>query len=133
MIEKLSQTVYKNDRNWNLKEKVTYQDQLSDQIHQAVARFIGSSSISSSVASSEEMKRFIITLFKISKSMNHPNIPLHLDETLTINQKRIRDFILIEGNKTFDIIIKKLKNFKFVNLSIDAAKVLNMKVVHLTI
>ena len=115
------------------KEKVTYQDQLSDKIHQAVAHFIGSSSISSSVASSEEMKRFIITLFNISNNMNRPNIALHLEETLTINQKNIRDFIISEGNKTFDSITKKLSSFKFVNLSIDAATVLNMKVVHSTI
>lgn len=49
------------------------------------------------------------------------------------NKNEMKNSLLDEGNKAFNNMIKKLSNFKFVNLMIDAATVYNMRVVHSTL
>lgn len=49
------------------------------------------------------------------------------------NKNEMKNSLLDEDNKAFNNMIKKLSNFKFVNLMIDAATVYNMRVVHSTL
>ena len=115
------------------RDKITFQSEFNERILHYVAKFIGATSIPSAIASSNEMKQFIISLFEESKKIRDDSIlSYNISHAISLNPKNVRKSLLIEGDKTFYNIVQKLKHFKYVNLSIDAATVLNMKVVHST-
>lgn len=106
------------------------------QLEQASAEFIWSTSLSASIACSNQFKQFLCNITQISidfflKKQQISYNPRSIIQNFSKNE--IKDSILMAGNKAFNEMIKKLCNFRFVNLMIDAGTVINMRVVHSTL
>lgn len=119
------------------KENNSYTNQsFNKNIEELAARFIGSTSISSSVACSEQFRSLIcnISLLSIDFFLRSKSIlkdPRHIVKR--INKNSINQSLISEGCEAFNSMMNSLSKFRFVNLMIDAATVNNMRVVHTTI
>lgn len=108
----------------------------SQELQESTAKFIGSTSMSASIACSEQFREFICAISKKSMDYYFQNKNVVRDPEIIIkrfNKNEMKNSLLDEGNKAFKNMIKKLSNFKFVNLMIDAATIYNMRVVHSTL
>ena len=105
-------------------------------LSEIVARFLGETHLSVSVGSSEAMRRFCVDLMTltIQQKAVHPGIDFRPDLiTPVFNGRKLTQDIIKLGNKSFDYLEEKLRPFKFVNIMIDAATVINMRIVHVTL
>lgn len=108
---------------------------MTDVMH-ALAYLAGETSISASAICSKSMRDFIVELCKIVSAYKdrNPDKTFEPDKLLRpLNQKTLRQCILRNGRSAFIFLSKAMDSYMYVNIMIDAATVLNMRVVHSTI
>ena len=121
-----------------LKKKAYNQNynQFDEQLLCATSKFIGSCAISASIASSPQMHEFITSIVDMTQIFvqNNPNTNLKASSIIKqFNPHEIKQFLIRMGNECFKDMIYDLQQYKYVNLMLDAATVLNQKFVHCTI
>lgn len=101
-----------------------------------VAEFIGETHLSVSMGASEAMRSFCVNLmrFALDQRDAHPGIHFRPDLLVTgFNARELTHEIVAAGDRAFLYLERSLLKFKFVNVMIDAATVVNMRVVHVTL
>ena len=124
------------DENDKLKNSKNTNQEYINSLEEVTASFVGSASISASVACSEQYRELICQIANLSISYFLSNKHIIRQPSTIIpkfNKNSMKDSILREGDKAFNQMLKKLQKFKFVNLMIDASTVGNMRVVHSTL
>ena len=108
----------------------------NEHIMRAVAEFTGSGSISVSLGCSEVMRSFIIKIMNcaISHRERYPSVYFDPNEMIpTLSRKRMKDYLVDAGDEAYRLLESELRSHLYVNIMIDAATVLNMRVVHTTL
>ena len=101
-----------------------------------MAEFIGETHLSVSMGASEAMRRFCVNLmrFALDQRYAHPGIDFRPDLLVTgFNARELTHEIVAAGDRAFVYLERNLLKFKFVNVMIDAATVVNVRVVHVTL
>ena len=101
-----------------------------------VAEFLGETHLSVSMGTSDAMRRFCVSLmeFTLKQRDAHPGIDFRPDLWITaFNGRQLTQEIVAAGDRALEYLERSLLKFKFVNVMIDAATVINMRVVHVTL
>ena len=102
----------------------------------AAAHFVGASAISASVACSVPMQQFLVEISEaaVSLSKRNPQVRGDFEHVIAkLNPDVMKQEIEKAGDEAFEIMRKELEKYGFVNVMIDAATILNMRIVHSTI
>ena len=108
-------------------------ERLLDHLAVEAAKFVGASSISAAVACSEAMRSLLVAVCQdaVDFARRNPRFTGDFDELIgKINPEVMRRAIESAGDDAYQVMCGELQKYRFVNLMIDAATVLNMKVVH---
>lgn len=112
-------------------------NEVQNQINYSVAKFVAASSISANVACSPAMAVMIQEVCKIAvdmyRNMRNKSNCVFTEIIDNINTYEIKECIEKVGDESFEILCKELRQIGKVNIMIDAATILNKKVVHSTI
>ena len=112
-------------------------NEVQNQINYSVAQFVAASSISANVACSPAMTVMIQEVCKIAvdmyRNMRNKSNCVFTEIIDNINTYEIKECIEKVGDESFEILCKELRQIGKVNIMIDAATILNKKVVHSTI
>ena len=103
---------------------------------QALARLAGETSTSAAALCSASMRRFIIEVASLTSHYKDRNqMTVFEPEKLVgpLNQKEMKRCILRCGNAAYVFMAKEMDKYRYVNIMIDAATVLNMRIVHSTL
>ena len=124
------------DVDYKLKAMLNTNSEFVNSLREAVAMFAGSCSISITAVCSKACRNFIIKLIKITRKFIESNhdLSINLESIVPIfNKNLMREEILRCGDKSFDTMLGKLRNFRYVNLMIDATTVHSSRIVHSTV
>ena len=102
----------------------------------SLAVLAGEQSISASALCSPSMRKFIVEIVRITYQYNERNKrKAFAPDTLVGNLSRneLRKAIMQEGSRAYAFLANQMESYKYVNIMIDAATVLTMRVVHSTV
>ena len=110
--------------------------QFGQQLITLVAKWTGEASISVKSVCSPLTRTFLIDVMKLVLEFRakNPHVNFNPDTLVPIlNQSEIQRELLRAGREAEDTLQRDLQKFRFVNIMLDAATVLNMKIVHVTL
>ena len=117
-----------------------HRDNLDDafvqRILDIVGEFTGLGGISASIASSESMRSFFLSIMNCTLSYREAYTHVHFDPNTQVpplNRAKITESILRVGRKAYNTLEQEMTRYLYVNVMIDAATVLTMRVVHTTL
>lgn len=118
------------------RHSTTVDQDFSHRVTEIVGEFTGLGGISASIASSEAMRTFIVSIMNCAIAYRESYPQVHFDPDIQIpplNRAKITESILRAGRKAYDRLEREMSRYLYVNVMIDAATVLTMRVVHTTL
>ena len=108
----------------------------NDSVIEMVGEFAGAIGLSVSAAGSDAMRKFIVKVMDCALSYRaaYPDIHFNPDtEVPVLNRAKITEALVQAGRGAYSYLERKMEHYLYVNVMIDAATVLNMRVVHTTL
>ena len=106
------------------------------EVTHALGVLAGEQSISASALCSPSMRDFIVKIVEITtqyRDRNKQNV-VDAERLVThVNRRDVQQSILRAGRSAYIFLTEKMEDYKYVNIMIDAATVLTMRVVHSTL
>ena len=109
------------------------ENSLNKNVVRLVGEFAGSEGLSVSVASSNVMRKFIISIMNCALTFReaYPHILFDPDALIPrLNRRKIREALVRAGDQAFLFLEQQMEHYSYVNIMLDAGTVLTMRIVH---